>query len=167
VCRFHLRRQVCFGEPEKARRMQLKPLCFALTAGSFVIASLAAPADATTTGVRVVRSAGTCPASITIRWTSKQFEGGSEMDVTALTMAVATVSELVSATRKRIEFQADLRPAYASCVGIGRDGADVFTLRGGKLRFVINNEITSGTYPGILELDVNGGNPHVRLGIAD
>lgn len=147
--------------------MQLKPLCVAMVAGSFVMASVAGPAEAMTTSVRVVRSAGTCPASITVRWTSKQFEGGSEMDVTALTMAVATVSELVSATRKRIEFQADLRPAYASCVGAGRDGGDEFTLRGGKLHFVINNEISSGTYPGILELDVNGGNPHVRLGIAD
>ena len=129
--------------------------------------SVAGPAEAATASVRIVRSAGTCPASITVRWTTKQFEGGSEMDITAVTMAVATVSELVSATRKRIEFQADLRPAYASCVGAGRDGSDVFMLRGGKLRFVINNEISSGTYPGILELDVNGGNPHVRLGIAD
>jgi hypothetical protein len=147
--------------------MQRKHLMRAIVAGAFIAASLAGPAGATTTNVRVVRSAGTCPASIAVRWTSKQFEGGSEMDVTALTMTVATVSELVSATRKRIEFQADLRPAYASCTGIGRDGGDVFTLRGGKLSFVINNEISSGQYPGILELDVNGGNPHVRLGIAD
>jgi hypothetical protein len=147
--------------------MQRKHLVRAIVTGSFITALLAAPAQASTTNVRIVRSAGTCPASIAVRWTSKQFEGGSEMDVTALTMTVATVSELVSATRKRIEFQADLRPAYASCAGIGRDGGDVFTLRGGKLSFVINNEISSGQYPGILELDVNGGNPHVRLGIAD
>ena len=147
--------------------MQRKHLVRAIAAGAFMTASLAAPAQASTTNVRIVRSAGTCPASIAVRWTSKQFEGGSEMDVTALTMTVATVSELVSATRKRIEFQADLRPAYATCAGTGRDGGDVFTLRGGKLSFVINNEISSGQYPGILELDVNGGNPHVRLGIAD
>jgi hypothetical protein len=147
--------------------MQRNHLVRAIAAGSFIMASLAGPAQASTTTVRIVRSAGTCPASIAVRWTSKQFEGGSEMDVTALTMTVATVSELVSATRKRIEFQADLRPAYATCAGIGRDGGDVFTLRGGKLSFVITNEISSGQYPGILELDVNGGNPHVRLGIAD
>jgi hypothetical protein len=147
--------------------MQRKHLVRAIVAGSFITASLAGPAQASTTTVRIVRTAGTCPASIAVRWTSKQFEGGSEMDVTALTMTVATVSELVSATRKRIEFQADLRLAYATCAGIGRDGGDVFTLRGGKLSFVINNEISSGQYPGILELDVNGGNPHVRLGIAD
>jgi hypothetical protein len=147
--------------------MNVKQLSVALVAGSFAVTLLAGPAEAATTTVRIVRSAGTCPASITVRWTSRQFEGGSEMDVTALTMPVATVSELVSATRKRIEFQAGLRPAYATCAGIGRDGGDVFTLRGGKLSFVINNEISSGQYPGILELDVNGGNPHVRLGIAD
>ncbi|MDQ6926468.1 MAG: hypothetical protein M3154_09555, partial [Candidatus Eremiobacteraeota bacterium] len=65
------------------------------------------------------------------------------------------------------EFEADLRPAYASCVGTGRDGDDTFTLRRGKLTFVITNEISSGVYPAILELDVKGGNPHVSLGIAD
>ena len=86
------------------------------------------------------------------------------MDVTALTMPVATLSWLVSATPKRIEFQANLRPPYATCAGIGRDGGDVFTLRGGKLSFAINNEFSSGTWPGIMELDVKGGNPHVRLG---
>ena len=147
--------------------MKLKQLTLAIAASSLAMTALCGPAEAATTTVRIVRSAGSCPASITVRWTSKQFEGGSEMDVTALTMTVATVSELVSATRKRIEFQADLRPAYATCSGVGRDGGDAFTLRGGKLSFVINNEISSGQYPGILELDVNGGNPHVRLGIAD
>ena len=139
----------------------------AVVAGAFITALLPGAAQASTTNVRIVRSAGTCPASIAIRWTAKQFEGGSEQDITALTNTVATVAELVSATRKRIEFQADLKPAYASCAGTGRDGGDTFTLRGGKLTFVITNEISSGVYPGILELDVNGGIPHVRLGIAD
>ena len=147
--------------------MQAKLVRRAIVAGSFITALLAGPAEAATTNVRIVRSAGTCPASIAIRWTSVQYEGGSTMDVTALTMTVATVSELVSATRKRIEFRADLRPQYASCVGAGRDGGDVFTLRGGKLTFVINNEISSGQYPGVEELDVKTGNPHVILGIAD
>ncbi len=138
-----------------------------LVAGSFIMALSAGTADASTTNVRIVRSAGTCPASITIRWTAVQYEGGSTVDVTAVTRPVASLAALVSATRKRIEFEADLRPAYVSCVGTGRDGADVFTLRGGKLSFVITNEISSGVYPGILQLDVNGGNPHVSLGIAD
>ena len=147
--------------------MQAKQVIRAVAAGSFIAALLAAPAEASTTNVRIVRSAGTCPASIAIRWTSTQYEGGSTMDLTALTMTVATTSELVSATRKRIEFRADLRPQFASCAGTGRDGGDVFTLRGGKLTFVINNEISSGQYPGVEELDVKGGNPHVILGIAD
>ncbi len=147
--------------------MHAKQVSRAIVAGSFITALLTGTAQASTTNVRIVRSAGTCPASIAIRWTSVQYEGGSTMDVTALTMAVATGSELVSATRKRIEFRADLRPQYASCVGTGRDGGDVFILRGGKLTFVINNEISSGQYPGVEELDVKGGNPHVTLGIAD
>lgn len=147
--------------------MQAKHLARVVVAGSFIMTLLAAPAAAATTNVRIVRSAGTCPASIAIRWTATQYEGGSTMSVTALTMPVATLAALVSATRKRIEFEADLRPAYASCVGTGREGDDVFTLRGGKLRFVMTNGISSGQYPGILELDVNGGNPHVSLGIAD
>jgi len=147
--------------------MQTKRLSLAVAAGSLIMAALARPADATTTTVRIVRSAGTCPASIGVRWTARQFEGGSELDVTALTMAVATVSELVSATPKRIEFQASLRPPYATCAGIGRDGGDVFALRGGRLSFVINNELSSGTWPVITEIDVKSGNPHFILGIAD
>jgi len=147
--------------------MQLRQVALAVVATSFIAAFPAGPADASTTNVRIVRSAGTCPASIAIRWTSVQYEGGSTMDVTALTMTVATASELVSATRKRIEFRADLRPQFASCVGTGNDGNDVFALRGGKLTFVINYEISSGQYPGVEELDVKGGNPHVVLGIAD
>ncbi len=147
--------------------MQLQQLGRAIGAGTLIMTALARPADASTTTVRIVRSAGTCPASITVRWTSKQFEGGSELDVTALTMPVATLSELVSATPKRIEFQANLRPPYASCAGIGRDGGDVFVLRGGRLSFVINNAFSSGTWPGIMEIDVKSGNPHVILGIAD
>jgi len=129
--------------------MQAKQTIRAIVAGSFITALLTGAAEASTTNVRIVRTAGTCPASIAIKWTSVQYEGGSTLDVTALTMAVATVSELVSATRKRIEFRADLRPRYASCVGTGRDGGDLFTLRGGKLTFVINNEISSGQYPGV------------------
>ncbi|HEY0381803.1 MAG TPA: hypothetical protein VGC72_06355 [Candidatus Elarobacter sp.] len=147
--------------------MQAKLVRRAIVASAFITVLLTGPAEASTTNVRIVRSAGTCPAAIAIRWTSVQYEGGSTMDVTALTMAVATTSELVAATRKRIEFRADLRPQYASCTGTGRDGGDVFTLRGGKLTFVINNEISSGQYPGVEELDVKGGNPHVILGIAD
>ncbi|MDQ6926469.1 MAG: hypothetical protein M3154_09560, partial [Candidatus Eremiobacteraeota bacterium] len=83
--------------------MQAKHVFCALVAGSFITASAAGPAQAGTTKVRIVRSAGTCPASIAIRWTSVQYEGGATMDVTVVTIPVANLAALVSATRKRIE----------------------------------------------------------------
>jgi hypothetical protein len=139
----------------------------ALAAGCLMLAGPAAAARSMTQNVHIVRTAGTCPASIAVRTTAVPFEGGATYDVTATTFAVAFVSELVIATPKRIEFRAGLRPAYASCAGTGRYEGNVFTLHGGKLGFVINNSISSGTYPHIIELDVKGGNPHVSMGIAD
>jgi hypothetical protein len=148
--------------------MHVKRSGAAFVAGSLIIGALAVPAQASTTAVAIARTAGTCPASIAVTTASVPHEGGATIDVTAKTSAVAYVSELVSATPKRIEFRASLKPAYASCTGAGRDASgNAFTLRGGKLSFVIAGSVSSGQYPVILELDVNGGDPHVRLGIAD
>jgi hypothetical protein len=148
--------------------MHVKRWACTAVAGSLVIGVPALPAQAGTTAVAIVRAAGTCPASIALTTTSVAHEGGATVDVTAKTSAVAYVSELVSATPKRIEFRADLKPAYASCSGAGHDAmGNAFMLRGGKLSFMIAGSVSSGQYPVILELDVNGGDPHVRLGIAD
>lgn len=148
--------------------MHVKRSGWALVAGSLIVGAPVLAAQASMTSVPIVRAAGTCPASIPVTTTSVPHEGGATVDVSAKTSAVAYVSELVSATPKRIEFRADLKPAYASCTGTGHDASgNAFALRGGKLSFVIAGSVSSGQYPVILELDVNGGNPHVRLGIAD
>src|SRR5665213_2339558 len=103
-----------------------------------------------TTAVHIVRSAGTCPAAIPIVVATTQYEGGDTTDVTARTMAAAFTAILISATRKQIVFDAELRPAYASCEGKGRttDGLHAFVLGHGRLGYTItlaHGDIGTGT----------------------
>ena len=117
-----------------------------------------------------MRVAGTCPAAIAVRTVSQGYEGGVNLDISAKTLTVAYVSELVSATPKRLEFSAELRPAYASCRGAGHsaDGQHAFTLKVGKLTYVLTPGLgPNATPPGITDVEVVGGFPRVLMAFSD
>ncbi|GEM_PF-7125649 len=123
-----------------------------------------------TTAVHIVRSAGTCPAAIPIVVATTQYEGGDTTDVTARTMAAAFTAILISATRKQIVFDAELRPAYASCEGKGRttDGLHAFVLGHGRLGYTIT--LAHGAEAdnvAILDIGVVRGLPHATISFAD
>jgi hypothetical protein len=120
--------------------------------------------------VHIVRSAGTCPAAIAVRTASQGYEGGVKLDISVKTLAVAYVSELVSATPKRLEFSAQLRPAYASCRGAGHsvDGKHAFTLKAGRLTYVLTPGLgPNATPPAITDVEVVGGFPRVTMAFSD
>jgi len=97
------------------------------------------------------------------------YDGGATFDVTAQTMRAAYASKLLSATPQRIVFDADLRPAYASCEGFGRskDGWYRFALHRGKLSYiVVPVKGTAANASGLLDVSVNG-TPHVKMAFAD
>ena len=131
--------------------------------------SLAAPASIKGLAVSIARITGTCPATIPVVVGVTRYEGGAVFDVTAQTLSAAYASKLLSATPQRIAFDADLRPAYASCEGSGRskDGLYRFALHRGKLTYVVvPGKGPAGTVPGLLDVGVNG-TPHVKMAFAD
>jgi hypothetical protein len=132
-------------------------------------AALPSAGSAEITAVRVVRSAGSCPATIPVSVTTKQYEGGSTTDVTARTMTAAFTAVLISATRKQIVFDAELRPAYASCEGKGTaDGMHTFALHHGRLAYTIT--LARGpedAYNAIVDVGVVNGLPHATVQFAD
>jgi len=112
---------------------------------------------------------GHVPATIPVEVGVTRYEGGAVFDVTAQTLSAAYASKLLSATPHRIAFDADLRPACASCEGSGRskDGLYRFALRRGKLSYVVvPGKGPAGTVPGLLDVGVNG-TPHVKIAFAD
>lgn len=118
--------------------------------------------------VHIARTAGTCPPSIAVEVTSKQYEGGGIFDYLAQTMKPAYAAQLVSATPQHIVFEAQLRPAYASCEGTGSSGEYVFALHRGTLRFTVSpSKGPDNVYPGLNDVGISKGMPHVNLSIPD
>ena len=118
----------------------------------------------------IARSAGNCPATIPIVVTTKQYQGGDTTDLTAHTMATAFTAVLISATRKEIVFDAELRPAYASCQGTGRtaDGMHRFVLHHGRLGYTIT--LARGAEAdnvALIDVGVVRGLPHATVSFAD
>jgi hypothetical protein len=143
---------------------------FCAASFAFVLAAvpLAALSQTTTQTVAIVRSSGTCPKSIAITVKTKQYAGGVMLDYTAQTMVPAYTAELVSATPQRIVFDAQLHEAFASCEAAGRSGAFSFTLHKGKLTYVLTNaKGPDAVYPGLLDVSVDDGLPHVKMAIPD
>jgi hypothetical protein len=133
-------------------------------------AALPSAGSAETTAVRVVRTAGSCPATIPVSVVTKQYEGGSTTDVTARTMTAAFTAVLISATRKQIVFDAELRPAFASCEGKGTttDGMHAFVLHRGRLGYTITlARGPEADYDAIVDVGVTGGLPHATVQFAD
>jgi hypothetical protein len=133
------------------------------------VAADAAQPETTTVKVAIVRTTGTCPATIPIKVTTTGFDGGVTLDITAQTMGAAYASELLSATPQRIAFAAELRSPYESCEGSGRtkDHLYGFTLHSGKLSFVVIPGVgPNATPPGLLDVSV-GGTPHVKMAFTD
>jgi len=129
----------------------------------------AAPASIEGLTVPITRTAGTCPTMIPVKIALTRYDGGATFDVTAQTMRAAYASKLLSATPQRIVFDADLRPAYASCEGFGRskDGWYRFALHRGKLSYiVVPVKGTAANASGLLDVSVNG-TPHVKMAFAD
>jgi hypothetical protein len=153
--------------------MTLARRTLATIAGAILLlpaGAAAYPASVETVQVHVVRSGGTCPAAIAVRIVSQGYEGGVKLDISAKTLAVAYVSELVSATPKRLEFSAELRPAYAACLGAGHsaDGKHAFTLKAGKLTYVLTPGLgPNATPPAISDVEVVGGFPRVLMAFSD
>jgi hypothetical protein len=128
------------------------------------------PGSVETLHVHVVRSAGTCPTAIDVRIVSQGYEGGVKLDISAKTLSAAYVSELVSATPKRLEFNAQLRPAYGACQGAGHspDGKHTFTLKAGTLTYVLTPGLgPNATPPAITDVEVVGGFPRVLMAFSD
>jgi hypothetical protein len=147
-------------------------LALAVVASTFTAASLPATAlpGAETIAVHIARTAGTCPASVAVRVLTTPYEGGATFDVRAQTSAVAFVSELASATPQRIAFEADLKPAYASCEGAGTsaDRMYAFVLRAKKLRYlIVPGKGPNATYPVLLLITTEGVDPRVKMGFSD
>ena len=139
-----------------------------LFAVALATAPSAAMSQTNNQAVSITRTAGTCPKSIAVTVVTKQYEGGFTMDYTARTMVPAYSAELLSATPQRIVFDAELRPAYASCEGTGTSSDTSFTLHKGKLMFVLTpGKGPNKTYPGLNELDVHNGLPHANMSITD
>ena len=141
----------------------------AATAAGALAATAPQPAPETV-AVAIARTAGACPASIAVRTVTRGYEGGLTLDVTAQTAAVTFASDLVSATPRRIVFDALLRPAYESCTGSGRskDGIFAFALRGGKLTYVITpGKGANATPPALLDVSTEGQNPRVKMAFTD
>ena len=93
-----------------------KPAALASAIWLLPAGAAAYPGGVETLQEHIVRSAGTCPAAIAVRTASQGYEGGVKLDISVKTLAVAYVSELVSATPKRLEFSAELRPASSGRV---------------------------------------------------
>jgi hypothetical protein len=147
-----------------------KPAALASAIWLLPAGAAAYPGGVETLQVHIVRSAGTCPAAIAVRTASQGYEGGVKLDISVKTLAVAYVSELVSATPKRLEFNAELRPAYASCRGAGHsvDGNHTFTLKAGKLTYVLSPGLgPNATPPAITDVEVVGGFPRVMMAFSD
>jgi hypothetical protein len=153
--------------------MTFAPRALATVTGAILLLPAGAAAylgGVETLQVHIVRSAGTCPAAIAVRTVSQGYEGGVKLDISAKTLTAAYVSELVSATPKRLEFSAELRPAYASCQGAGHssDGKHTFTLKAGKLTYVLTPGLgPNATPPALSDVEVVGGFPRVLMAFSD
>jgi hypothetical protein len=142
----------------------------ALVCAALPLAAIAQTTTTATTTVRIVRSAGNCPATIPVVVATTQYEGGSTIDVTARTMTAAFTAALISATRKQIVFDAELRPAYVSCEGKGRttEGLHEFVLHHGRLGYTITlAHGAEAEYDALLDVGVVRGFPHATVSFGD
>jgi len=140
----------------------------AVVALSLALAPLAVRAQTSTLSVSIIRTAGSCPGSITVSVVTKQYPGGFTMDYTAKTAAAANAVKVTASTPQRIAFTGSLLPAYRSCQGVGKSNENAFTLHGGTLSYVISpGKGPNGTYPGALRVNVVKGLPHANVSITD
>jgi hypothetical protein len=140
----------------------------ALFAGALAAVPLAAVPQTEHHVVTITRSAGTCPKSIAVTVVIKRYDAGALFDYTAQTMVPAYSAQLLSATPQRIVFDAELRPAYASCEGAGKSGETSFTLHKGTLTYVLApGKGPNNTYPGLIDVGVAKGLPHVNMAVTD
>jgi hypothetical protein len=116
----------------------------------------------------IVRSAGTCPKTVTLATHAKGYEGGADIEITARTNAFAAAPRAVVTRPARIEFLATkLKPDYASCEATARfsDAGNSYqlALHAGTMRFIVlpSAELT------LMSTSVASGNPTVKFGIAD
>lgn len=148
--------------------MKMRSARIAVLACTFAALPLPAPAQRTSQSVRIVRTAGACPASIAVAVTTKQYAGGGMFDYVAQTTPAAYVAELVSATPQHVVFDAQLVPAYASCEGAGTADEYRFNLHKGKLTFTLSpGKGPDNVYPGLIDVGIVKGMPHVSLAVPD
>ena len=156
---------------ERSRPLRAPACALAVCAAAAQLPHPAAAAllPATTTSThRIVRSAGTCPAGVTLLTRARPYEGGAAFETVLRTSAFAMPPRVVTATQDRVVFFAPrLAPAYATCEGSARftDSGSRYTvtLHGGTMRFVF---ISS---PELQEIRarVASGDPVITSAVAD
>jgi hypothetical protein len=116
----------------------------------------------------IMRSAGTCPKTVTLATYVKGYEGGADIEITVRTNTFAAAPHTIVKRPSRIEFVATkLKPDYADCEATARfsNAANQYqlALHSGGMKLVIlpSAELT------MMGTSVTAGNPIVKFGVAD
>lgn len=121
--------------------------------------------------IPVQRQRGNCPAQVQLTTSWRWYEGGGEHLVIPETTATAGRARYVTGTAKTAEYQAPLKPAFASCVAEVRPSADLpyrLIWKDGRLTFRVELPADTPANPSqISQRAILGGRPYVRWQIAD
>jgi len=122
---------------------------------------------------KVTRTSGSCPQTIGI-WTSvRQYEGGAEFSVIANTAALAGPARLVRSNKKSAEFSAPLKSNFASCVGTATSQDEtlnyyIFRFQNGNVIFRVQLPKDTPSNPSEISIKkVISAQPAVRWALAD
>jgi hypothetical protein len=120
--------------------------------------------------IAVASTSGSCPQSVSISISNRQYEGGMENTVTAETGAIAGAARIVSYGQKFVKYSAALKQEYSSCIGRSRamTGESPYKLefQNGQVNFIVDLRNISKTSQ-ISRVRVISSRPYVQWAIAD